>query len=187
MIAVSGAPLEVFVVADRDYYPDLAQLLASLPMDHLQWHVWARTEIENYLLNVDGVLRVLGRPAPQVTLDEVALRAEIERLVDSSRNAANDKLVKAFQDFAQRTGERWDAVTLSRKAREFVDAHWDTDKTGLADAKDIVLPGLKRWLKERGIGQFSDVALAQAMRPEDLPEEVHALARLLARFAGVTP
>jgi hypothetical protein len=57
----------------------------------------------------------------------------------------------------------------------------------LADAKGIVLPGVKRWLQERQFGQFSNKSLAKTLSPEDLPAEVHELARRLADFAGVTP
>ena len=59
------------------------------------------------------------------------------------------------------------------------------EKLALADAKDIVLPGMKRWLQSRQLGQFSDKALAEVLRPEDFPPEVGDLAKKLATFAGV--
>ena len=74
---------------------------------------------------------------------------------------------------------------MSRKAREYLQEHWDADKLALADAKDEVLPGLNRWLQSNKLGQFSNKRLAQVLTPADLPEEVHAVARQLARFAGV--
>lgn len=186
MIAVQGQALEMFVIGDRDYHPDLAFLRGSLPTEHLQWHVWERTEIENYLLNPEGILRVLGPTPRQLTLDHGALRGEFDRLLAESRNPANDRLVKAFGEYGKKKGEVWDASTLSRKAREYLDLHWTSDRVGLADAKDTVLPGLKRWLQAGGFGQFPDAALAAALRKEDLPDEVHRLAERLAEFAGVS-
>jgi len=185
MIASGGKALEMFVVADRDYHPDLAHLLKSLPSDHLHWHVWERTEIENYLLSLDGISRVLGTPAAQPTLDQGALPEEFGRLLEASRNSAQDHLVQAFGEYGKSLDERWDAVTLSRKAREYLDRHWEPEKLSLADAKEIVLPGIKRWLQERQVGQFSDKALAEVLRPEDIPPEVHQVARELAMFSGV--
>jgi len=44
---------------------------------------------------------------------------------------------------------------------------------------------MKRWLQEHQLGQFSNKALAEALLPDDLPEEVHLLARKLADFTGV--
>jgi len=185
MIAVQGAALELFVVADRDYHPDLAVLQASLPSTNIHWHVWERTEIENYLLHPDGLVRVIGKPESQMKLDEPALRAELNRLIDQSRDAANDRLVKAFLELGQTRGEHWDPVTLSRKAREYLQVHWDAERVALADAKDIVLPGIKRWLQSQHYGQFSDRSLAQALEPQDLVPEIHQVTRALARFAGV--
>ena len=74
---------------------------------------------------------------------------------------------------------------MSRKARDYLKEHWQNEKVDLADAKEVVLPGIKRWLQEHGFGSFSNKSLAEALLPEDLPEEVHNLAKNLAEFAGV--
>jgi len=49
-----------------------------------------------------------------------------------------------------------------------------------------VLPGIKRWLQSQHWGQFSDKTLADTLHVEDLPEEVHELAKRLATFIGIT-
>ena len=144
-----------------------------------------RTEIENYLLSLDGIVRIAGEPEAQQTIEGYAFEQEFNRLVDSSRDSANDRLVKAFQQYGRSQSTQWDAATCSQKAREYLQAHWDTQKLALADAKEIVLPGLKRWLKDNYSKQFSDRALAEHLSAEDLPEEVRAFARKLAEFAGV--
>ncbi len=185
MIAVRGAALELFVIADRDYHPDLSVLRAGLPSTNIQWHVWQRAEIENYLLDADGIVRVVLKPERQMTLDEGALRAELDRLIGESKNSANDRLVKAFDELRRKLGEHWDPATLSRKAREYLQHHWDADRIALADAKEIVLPGVKRWLQSEGHGQFSDRSLAEALASQDLAPEIHEVTRSLARFAGV--
>ncbi len=185
VVGLEGLPLEMFVVADRDYHPDLSALMSALPATHLHWHIWERAEIENYLLSEVGIVRVLGEPGDQLTFDEAALRNQFGALIEDSRDAANDRLVKAFQEFGRKQDQHWDAVTCSRKAREYLHEHWAANKLAFADAKDVVLPGIKRWLQANGIGQFSDKALADALRAEDLPEEIQQLARRLAAFAGV--
>ncbi len=188
MIRADGGPLEMFVVADRDYYPDLDQLRSSLPSGRIRWHVWERAEIENYLLCPQAMGRVLEErgagPLPPA-LFGAPFREEFGKLIEASRDSAHDHLLLAFREYAQRTGERWDDVMRSRKAREFLRKHWDTEKLSLADAKEVVLPGLKRWLQGQNLGQFADRALARALRAEDLPPEVHRLAREIADFAGV--
>ncbi len=185
LIAVAGDPLQVFVVADRDYHPDLAHLLQQLPKDHLQWHVWERAEIENYLLSLASIQRLVCESPAQPTLEERALRDEFERLLESSKDLANDQLVKAFQEYGKTLEENWDAPTCSRKAREYLRDQWDANRLALADAKDVVLPGIKRWLQSQHLGQFSDKALAEVLRPPDFPQEIHSLAKKLAHFVGI--
>ena len=185
MIAIQGASLELFVVADRDYHPDLDALRRGLPGTNIHWHIWERTEIENYLLSPDGILRAIKKPERQMTLDEGALRAEFDRLVESSKDTANDRLVKAFGEFARKLDEKWDPATLSRKAREYLHAHWNNERIALADAKEIVLPGIKRWLQAQQHGQFSDRSLAEALTPSDLAPEVAEVTKALATFSGI--
>lgn len=185
MITIQGRPLAMFVVADRDYQPDLGELRRSLPADNLEWHVWERAEVENYLLSLPAIARrVCGEPGPQLTLQEEDLRREFDELVERSRDSANDRLVKAFQEYC---GRGRDVATLSKMAREYLQQHWEHDKLALCDAKDVVLPGIKRWLQQQRLGQFSDRSLSETLLPEDLPTEVHDLARRLAAFAGVVP
>jgi AAA15 family ATPase/GTPase len=185
MIAVRGAALELLVIADRDYHPDLPLLLQDLPTTNIQWHVWERAEIENYLLCPDGIMRVIQKPNRQMTLDEAGFRVEFDRLIDQSKDTANDRLVKAFVELRAKLHENWDAASLSRKAREYLQAHWNAERIALADAKVIVLPGIKRWLQARQHGQFSDRSLAEALNPQDLAPEIHQVTEKLARFAGI--
>ena len=186
MIAVQGASLELFVIADRDYHPDLAMLISGLPTTNIQWHVWERTEIENYLLCPDGIMRVIQKPERQMTLDESSLQVEFNKLVELSKDTANDRLVKAFGELRHKLDEKWDAATLSRKAREYLQAHWSEERIALADAKEIVLPGIKRWLQAQQHGQFSDRSLAEALKPQDFPSEIHEVTKALAKFSGVS-
>jgi len=185
LITLGGRVLEVFVVADRDYYPNETHLRQALPAEHIRWHVWNRSEIENYLLCPQAIIRLLRPAERQLHLEEPVFLQEYERLLNASYESANDHLVEAFGEYRRRLDEKWDNVTISRKAREYLKEHWETEKLALADAKDVVLPGMKRWLQEHGLGEFSNRSLANALLPEDLPDEVHQLASEMAIFAGV--
>ncbi len=185
MVSLKGRPLKLFAVADWDYYPDTSQLDQELPKNHIQWHIWERAEIENYLLCPKAIVRLLREEKDQRHLEETPFNEEYNRLVDRSRDSANDHLVEAFTEYRRRLNERWDTVTLSRRAREYLNEHWETNKVSLADAKEVVLPGIKRWLQQHHVGQFSNKALAESLARDDLPEEVHTLAKDLADFAGI--
>jgi predicted ATPase len=185
VVSVRGRPLHMFVIADRDYYPDLEYLNKRLPTEHIRWHVWERAEIENYLLCLAAIRRTVSQDDVQMDIFSKDLEQEFERLVESSRDAANDRLVKAFQEYSRDQDESWDAVTFSRNAREYLQQHWPVEKLALADAKDTVLPGLKGWLQSQRLGQFSNKALADLLQPDELPPEIHGLADSLREFAGI--
>ena len=183
--AVEGAELELMVIADRDYHPDPDKLERSLANKHIEWHVWRRTEIENYLLDFGVIARIVGAQGAQRTVDESLLEREFERLLEQSKVVANDRLVQAFEESRKRERTGWSAATMSRMAREFLDLHWENERIELADAKDVVLPGIKRWLQSGGFGQFSDKRLAGEFERDELPDEIHEVARRLASFAGI--
>jgi len=185
MISLQGRTLECFVISDRDYYPDLQHLRRDVRSDHVRWHIWERAEIENYLLCPEAVIRLLRGIQQQLVLEEPLFREEYGNLLEASRDSANDHLVEAINEHRRRLQKNWDAASMSRMAREYLQEHWDEDRLVLADAKDVVLPGIKRWLQEHQLGQFSNKALAEALQPDDLPEEVHNLAKDIADFVGV--
>ncbi len=141
VISLGGRVLEAFVIADWDYYPDRQHLAGTLALDHVQWHVWERAEIENYLLCPDAIVRLLRGQHRQPVLEEPLFRQEYDRLLQSSYDSANDHLVAAFGDYRRLLEENWDNVTMSRKAREYLKLHWEPNRLALVDAKDIVLPG----------------------------------------------
>ena len=103
LLPPDGRPLTMFVIADRDYYPDLEQLRGRLAFPHGQWHVWNRTEIENYLLCPAAFVRALGYDVSGVELHahqlEQNLEPEMARLIEASRDSVSDKMVKAFEEF----------------------------------------------------------------------------------------
>lgn len=183
--ALEGAELELMVVADRDYHPNPEGLERSLPNEHIEWHVWRRTEIENYLLDTGVIARLVGAGEAQKTIQEDLLEKEFERLVEQSKVTANDRLVQVFEELRKREAKGWSAATMSRMAREFLEAHWENQRVDLADAKDVVLPGIKRWLQSGGFGQFSDKRLASEFERDELPDEIHEVAKRLAVFAGI--
>ncbi len=184
MISAQGQTPQLFVIADRDYHPDLIALRQSLPTAHIQWHIWERTEIENYLLSYTAVRRLLINSENE-TLFDLLLKQEFDALLQASRDDANDKLVKAFQEYGRSLKAQWDVAALSSKAREYLNNHWDNERLYLADAKERVLPGLKQWAQRQGLGQFSDRKLAESLFGDELPEEVHQLAARITQFAGI--
>jgi HEAT repeat protein len=182
-----------FVLADRDYKLD-----DELQADHEQlkskafarqiWHVWQRVEIENYLVCPSAIVRlIVGRaksvedklrfPSPQ----ENELRELIEQTIESSREAARNHLVDAFE----KANKGHTASTRLTRAERFLLSLWQGEvRIDWCDAKEVVLPKLKQECKRRWNVSLSDQELIRSLLPEEIPAEmiqvVHALASFFA-------
>ena len=82
-------------MADEEHFDDPQALLASLPSEHLRWHVWQRAEIENYLLHLPAITRLVASGTDQLTIDEVMLKQEFEKLIDDDHERLGVWEIKA--------------------------------------------------------------------------------------------
>ncbi len=183
----SERSLEVFVIGDRDYYPgDPGELAKELSGDHIEWHVWQRAEIENYLLVETAFERlVVEKRDSQLSLDTASMRSSFRSAVEQSKNNAQDRLVKAYEEYGRHKKKGWDTISVSRLAREHVAERWEDEWIELADAKDVVLPEMHRRLRASRGGSVSNLSLARLLEQEELPEEMRRVAERVAAFAGI--
>lgn len=188
MFTQSGGAIKMLVVSDRDYYPFPNKLKDDLVKkdQHIHWHMWERNEVENYLLSING-LKKLVKPKPnaQMTIDEAALTEQFNALVEKNKDDVNDKLVKTFGEYSRYFKMNLDPSVCSKEARAFLNQYWQTDKLGLTDAKKVIA-GLAGWFQNHHHEQFSAKKLAQALTKADLPNEMSLFIKELVRFAGVS-
>lgn len=187
MFTTSGGAIKMFVVSDRDYYPFPNELKNDLVKkdQHIHWHIWERNEVENYLLSIKSI-RKLVKPKPnaQMTIDEEALTGQFNTLVEKNKDDVNDRLVKTFEEYSRYFKKNWDASVCSKEARVFLNQHWQNDKLGLTDAKKVIA-GLAGWFQNHHHEQFSAKKLAQTLTKADLPEELSVFIKELVKFSGV--
>jgi energy-coupling factor transporter ATP-binding protein EcfA2 len=182
MLKLQGDTLQIFAISDRDYHPDRASLIQDKSQGQVTFHMWERVEIENYLLVPEAAVRLVN-----LALYAPALRAEYQRLLQdqSGKDAAQDRAVDTHSRYARKHNLRWDVSTCSQKARTMIQGDWG-DGTAFSDAKEFVLPGIKRWLKSGHLSEFSDLRLATEIRREELPQEMINVCEKLAAFAGIS-
>ena len=186
MLKLEGETLQIFALSDRDYYPDREALIRAKTKGHVVFHMWERVELENYLLVPDATVRLLKHVDNSLALQEPALRAEYQRLLhdQSGKDAAQDKAVTTQTDYSRKEQLGWDPATCSQKARTMIQGTWG-DGTVFSDAKEFVLPALKRWLKHANLSEFADQKLAAEISREELPLEMIQVCEQLAAFTGV--
>ena len=184
MLKLQGEALKVFAISDRDYYPEREAAIQAKTKGNVTFVMWERTEIENYLLVPDATVRLLGQNA--LSLQEPALQAEFQRLLHAQegKDNAQDKAVKTHEEFSRKEKKGWDSSTWSKMSRTMIGEGWGNG-TAFSDAKEFVLPGIKRWLKNAKFDEFADQKLAEEIKRNEFPAEMIQVCERLAQFVGV--
>ena len=60
----------------------MAPLIEEAKKDHVMLHVWEKSEIENYVINTEAILRYLNHAAPGRTFTEEELKAKMESIAE---------------------------------------------------------------------------------------------------------
>ena len=61
---------------------EVAPLIEEAKKDHVMLHVWEKSEIENYVINTEAILRYLNHAAPGRTFTEEELKAKMESIAE---------------------------------------------------------------------------------------------------------
>ncbi|MBI3194884.1 MAG: AAA family ATPase [Ignavibacteriae bacterium] len=183
----SGTPLKLFVICDLDYYPDREELLRERNKQDsdIEFYIWQRSEIENYLLNTKIIWKAVYSKNKGVDLFSDALDVEFNNLLNNSRETVEEKYINGFEYYRNTKKTGWNAATINQKAKELLKKSWETNKINFTDAKDYILPGIKRWLQSNGLPQFSDITLANSFDFPEIDKEIINTINNLASFAGI--
>jgi AAA15 family ATPase/GTPase len=183
----SGNPLKLFVLADWDYHPFRDEMLEALNKKdpNIQYHIWEKAEIENYLLVPDALLRLVKARNEDRNLFTDAFANEFNHLVETGKTIVEEKVAKAVEDYSNTERKGWDIVRKNREVKKIMDEKWDSCKLALTDAKEYLLRKLKKWLQDNSFTQFSDLSLAESLLPTEIDPEVERFIKELAKFTDV--
>jgi len=189
MLGLTGSPMKLFAVCDRDYYPQRGELLKELnaPDQHVRYYVWEKAEIENYLLVPKALDRLIHHPDTPLLNFSKEMRQTLDRLIEGSYETVEELCISAqtyYWNARKKSGK--DNSTLLKETREYLKANWNKDPSAMTDAKDVVLPGIKRWMQEKNLPSFSDKKLAESLLPDELSPEIVQLMERIRDFAGLS-
>ena len=188
MLRLTGSPLQLLAVCDRDYYPNRKELLDELNASdkNVRYYVWEKNEIENYLLLPKALCRFATNPDTPLFDLSKETKQKIDQLIEESYERVEELCISAqtyYWNFKKKSGK--DNSTLLKETREYMRANWPLDPLAMTDAKDFVLPGVKRWMQENNLPQFSDKKLANSLQPDELFPEVKQAIKMICDFANV--
>jgi len=106
-------------------------------------------------------------------------------LLEKSKSEVLKKIAEAVEEYSNSERKGWNITKKNSEAQKLLDSMWDNNKLSITDAKEYILPGLKRWLQNNGFSQFSDLSLAESLEVSEIDNEVKEFIYKLADFAGV--
>ena len=175
----AGEKITTYCVLDRDYFPkeEIDDRYAEAKQWGVRLRVWAKKELENYLLVPSAVNRFImdkqspGRPASSVK----AIEKEIDRVVDAMRDSPISDGV-ASEYFAR--NKKRGIASANRAARKLVASAWKSRdaRWSMAPGKEV-LSRLSDWSKAEYGVSFGPAQIARAMTPAEVDPEVAGVIR----------
>lgn len=161
--------VNVFVVLDRDFRPQSAvtDVLTRLAAIDIDAHVWARKELESYLLLPEALARVSKAPP-------AFIRAALEKIVAGMHGLI---FARALDEELRRSVRAQNhRVSVTEKFQKVFDASWKDNQFRLevAPAKEV-FHALNRELVDAGHVPVTARALARATRANEITEEMTSL------------
>jgi hypothetical protein len=167
-----GESLTTFCLLDRDYHSEeeVAARLDEANRRGVRLHIWARKELENYLLHAKAIRRLIvervkGKSAPS----EAEVQAAILRCCDAERQTVED----AWATTIMKADKKYDAAGANRAARKYVQQRWqDIDQRISMVSGKAVLGEVSRWATENYNVSFGPTPVARKLTRAEIPKEV---------------
>lgn len=168
--------LPTAVILDRDYRQEVevAAVTAALAGVGVKAHVWARHELENYLLVPAAIARIAGLPTP-----------EVEMLVQDCADELRPEALAGVIAALQTSGTCANPKTAALQGQRIVNALWSDParRAALCPGKEL-RSRLNRRLQARGAPAVSDRSLARDIRTREIPQEMRDVLQTLDALGG---
>jgi hypothetical protein len=157
------------VLLDRDVRSpaEVTAVKKALSTAGLRCHVWTHHELENFLIVATAISRVSGLDILDI---EMMIDEECERL-------KRDTIAVGVKYWSEhRSSRKLDIKSVTVDVFDHVEKNWTSreSRTRVVSGKDL-LRGLNRRIQARGGSPVSVHALASALLPDEIDEEVIAV------------
>jgi hypothetical protein len=181
-----GEHIAVYCVLDSDYHTTKQKTdrRAQAARNQINLQIWAKKEIENYLLVPSAVQRLIAcRIARRmIPPTEVEIAEKIDQLAAERYDEVFDGL--SAEILADNRG--LGAAGANRATREILDPLWEsaTGKQNLASGKSI-LADLLKWVQEEFGVSMTHAAIIGAMRPVEVHYDVQSFLDAVIRGRAI--
>ena len=182
-----GAEIAVYCILDSDFNSSktIYRRYERGEKERINLHVWARKEIENYLLVPDAIQRVIAqRVSNDVSAPSAAdVVKSIEQIVESLRGETLAALTDALFADAKASGPG----TATTVAVNILDCAWQNLETRWAIVSGKrALSALSEWSQRNYGVSFSVGSIARALSYDEIASEVCQVLSAIERCEPVT-
>jgi hypothetical protein len=174
-----GDRITSYCILDSDFHSDgeISARYEDADRRGVNLHIWARKEIENYLLQPRAIRRVLAsRIKDREVPSEVELRDKIYEICDKERQTVEDGIASSLAQ----ENRKLDITTVNKTARKRVEEIWqvESNRSMVVPGKDI-LAKLSQWTQQEFGTSFGAPAIARQMTALDIPDEMLVVVRAI--------
>lgn len=177
-----GESIAVYCVLDSDYHtePQKAVRYEQAVRTGVRLHIWARKEIENYLVVPSAILRaILGRLAKRTKPPTLA---EIDAELDKALNLLHDETFDAISTELLLDDRKLGQGGANKAARKIMEECWKDQNSRLSVASGKgLLTHIARWSQDQFGVSLNASLIARSTRPAEVPLEMRRVLEAIAK------
>lgn len=184
------ANLKIFAVYDRDYYcgEEIQSIESDLKKELTNAHVLDRKEMENYLLDVNILQRVLAKQLEarnkrtgNVTSSSKTIEQYLAEITEETRLDAQAQYIAKKLQFHKGSGK--DNSTLSKHALQEFEKRWSDIRTRMFIVPGKIVLRTLRDAVQKDLGiNLTDIQIIDEHRIDEIPSDMKALVAKLDAF-----
>lgn len=182
--------IKIFAIYDRDYYCDehLQDIEFELKRDLTDAQILSRKEMENYLLNINVLQRVLDKQlaakrkrnsvaiSPTKTIEQYLIEITENGKIDSQSHYVGQKIT--FHKKSEK-----DTSTLSKQVLQEFEKKWADLQTRMMIVPGKMVLRLLREVVQADLGvNLTDIQIIDEYREHEIPDDMKALVTRLDVF-----
>jgi len=177
-----GEDIRTYCIFDSDFHtPEEIQTRYEQAEERgVELHVWKRKEIENYLIVLSTIQRIIANENRKTSSppSEGNIEIELNSIVENLKDSVFDSLSVEFHNQNRAGG----VAEANKRARQRLDEAWKTPegRWSLASGKAII-SGLSRWSQRKfGVG-LSPMKIAREMKRDEIDLELSSLLKAIEK------
>ncbi len=164
--------IKCFAIADKDYKgeEDISAKIAEAAKENLILHIWEKKEIENYLINLTVMYRIIAQKSKSIKYEQFV------QDVDAILEGMKDEIIDQYSEAYKSINKGLAVSKCNQYARNEVNKHWVdiNDKIALVNGKDL-LGQIRIYCQEKFNITLTDKLIQDNFDKTDIDDEMKAI------------